>query len=50
MLGKLGVALGPQDFLDTNILVLAKRKSHVGWITQPEDPMRRVCVPVEYRP
>ena len=41
-LGKLRVALGPQEFLDTNMLVSATRKSRVGGIAQSESPTRVV--------
>ena len=34
ILGVQGFALGPSGFLDTNMLVLAMRKSHVGSIAQ----------------
>ena len=42
MLGKLGAALGPQEFLDTNMLVSAMRKSSIGGIAQRESPTRVV--------
>ena len=34
----LGLALGPQGFLDTNILVLVTQKFHVGGHAQQEPP------------
>ena len=37
----LAFALDPGGYLDTNILVAAKRKSRVGVITQQEDPTQR---------
>ena len=44
-MGKLGVALGPQEFLDTNMLVSAMQKSSVEGIAQSE----RFLVAVESR-
>ena len=40
-----GVALGPQEFLDTNMLVFPTQNSRVGGL----DQYKGVCVVVEYR-
>ena len=42
VLGKLGVALSPQGFLGTNMLVSATQKSRVGGIAHREPQTRAV--------
>ena len=44
-----GVTLGLQGFLDTNMLVLATPKSHIGGIAHREFPCEGFPVAVEYR-
>ena len=41
-LGGLGFALGPQGFLNSNMLVSATGKSHIGGIAPREPPTRVV--------
>ena len=48
-LGLWGFALGPRGFSDTNMLVLATRKSHVGGLPNAGTQHEGVCVAVEYR-
>ena len=49
MLGKFGVALGLHDFLDTDMLVLAMRKSRIVGLPNSRAQCKGVCVSVEYR-
>ena len=44
-----GISLGLQTFLDTNMLVPATQKSHVGGIAQCEPQREWVHIAVEYR-
>ena len=44
-----GVTLGPQAFLDINMLVSATRKSRVEGIAQREPQHEWFCIAVEYR-
>ena len=43
-MGKLGVALGPQGFQDTNMLVKATQNRHIGGLDQCETPTRVVSL------